>query len=879
MKYIYFFGEGSKEMRDELGGKGAGLHEMTRIGIPVPPGFTITTDACVHYFTHKNSFPDGLKQEIENNLKRLEKVMGKGFGDRDNPLLVSVRSGSRFSMPGMMDSILNIGMNKKTVNGLIKNTGDSRFVYDCYRRLVHMYANVVLGIPHEQFESTLTCMRQKEKVNSDSALSTNALCELISLYEKIIERENKEFPEDPTHQLLGAIESVFLSWNNERAKEYRRLNNISGDWGTACNIQAMVFGNMAGESMTGVAFTRNPATGENTFYGEWLPNAQGEDVVAGIRTPHPLSRMEKEKSGSPLSSLEETFSSTYRELYAIREKLEKHFQDMQDIEFTMENGRLFILQTRSGKRTPSAGVKIAVDMVEEGLITEKEAVMRVRPEDIDLLLHPMIDPDAEVEVIAEGLPASPGAATGKVAFSSEDVVKREGEKCILVRVETSPDDIKGMAIAEGILTQRGGMTSHAAVVTRGMGKPCVVGCESINVDYKERLFKVGKIVIREGDIITIDGAKGRLMQGDVKKIKASLTGEVGRLLSFTDRIRRLGIRANADTPDDAKTARDFGCEGIGLCRTEHMFFGGDRIKSVREMIMAETTEEREKALAKILPMQREDFKGIFRVMDGLPVIIRTLDPPLNEFLPKEEKAMKELAVEMGVHLSVIKEKVQSLSELNPMLGHRGCRLGITYPEITKMQARAIFEAACDITKEGRKVIPEVMIPLVAGAEEFEHQRKVVDEVADKVMEEQGLKIDYMVGTMIELPRAALTADRIAERADFFSYGTNDLTQTTFGFSRDDVAKILESYRERGILSYDPFQTLDQEGVGALIKMGLEKGKKRDPKLEIGICGEHGGDPKSINFCEKIGLDYVSCSPYRVPVARLSAAQAALSVRR
>lgn len=881
MKYVYFFGEGDKNMKTVLGGKGAGLHEMTRIGIPVPPGFTITTEACVYYFTHDNTSPEGLKEEVKRALNRLEKHMHKKFGDIDNPLLVSVRSGARASMPGMMDTILNLGLNRNTMDGLIKNTGDKRFVYDCYRRLLHMYGNVVLEIPHEEFEEILTELRQKEGVNLDSELSSESLGELIKKYEEIIKKHGKTFPDDPVEQLWSAIEAVFRSWNNDRAKEYRRLNNIPEDWGTACNVQAMVFGNMGEDSMTGVAFTRNPATGENLFYGEWLPNAQGEDVVAGIRTPHPLSVVEKERSNSSLSSLEELFSDTYRELFAIREKLERHFRDVQDIEFTMEKGKLFILQTRTGKRTPLAAVKIAVDMADEKLITNEEAIMRVDSKDIDLLLHPMIDPDAKVEVVARGLPASPGAATGKVVFSSEDAVKmkEKGEECILVRIETSPDDIKGMASAEGILTQRGGMTSHAAVVTRGMGKPCVVGCESINIDYKNKLFnsknavQKSGIIIKEGDKITIDGVTGRVMKGNVPKIKASLSGEFGRLLSFADKVRRLGVRTNADTPHDARTARDFGCEGIGLCRTEHMFFGKERIKAMREMIIAGTREERERALAKILPMQKEDFKEIFRVMDGLSVIIRTLDPPLHEFLPKEETAIRELAKEMDVESKVIEEKVRALSETNPMLGHRGCRLGVTYPEITAMQARAIFEAACEVSKEGIKVIPEVMIPVVSSVEEFKNQRGVVEEVAKEVMKEQEIEIKYMVGTMIELPRAALTADEIAKIADFFSYGTNDLTQTTFGFSRDDVAKILDSYIQKGILTYDPFQTLDEKGVGELIKIGFKNGRRTNPKLEVGICGEHGGDPKSIDFCERIGLDYVSCSPYRVPVARLAAAQA------
>ncbi len=881
MKYVYLFGEGDKDMKNTLGGKGAGLHEMTRISIPVPPGFTITTQTCVYYFKHNDTLPHGLKKEVDNVLRKIERKMGKMFGDTDNPLLLSVRSGSRVSMPGMMDTILNLGLNENTVKGLIKNTGDERFAYDCFRRLIDMYGNVVMGISHGEFEEALAELKRKKGVKLDSELSSETLQELTSIYKGIIKKYGKTFPVDPHKQLWGAIEAVFSSWNNERAKEYRKLNNIPEEWGTACNVQTMVFGNMGKNSMTGVAFTRNPATGENIFYGEWLPNAQGEDVVAGIRTPHPLSLAEKEKSDSSLASLEKMFPRAYRELTGVREKLEKHFKDLQDIEFTMEKGKLFILQTRSGKRTPLAAVKIAVDMVDEGLLDKKEVIMRMNPGYITQLLHPMIDPKAKVEIIAKGLPASPGAATGKVVFTPADAVKmkEKDEPCILVRVETSPEDIKGIASAEGVLTQRGGMTSHAAVVARGMGKPCVVGCESISVDYDNKLFKKDNITVKEGEVITLDGASGRVIEGDVPEIKASFTPEFRKLLGFTDEFRRMGVMANADTPNDAKTAREFGCEGIGLCRTEHMFFGGDRIMAVREMILAETREERCKALAKILPMQKDDFKEIFRVMDGLPVVIRTLDPPLHEFLPKELESIKELARKMKVESSVIKEKVRILSEVNPMLGNRGCRLGIAYPEITEMQVRAIFEAASEVIKEGKKVIPEVMIPLVGSEIELVNQRKVVEKVAKEVAKEQGIEIDYMIGTMIELPRAALTADEIAKSADFFSFGTNDLTQTTFGFSRDDFFKILESYIEKGIMNYDPFQTLDIRGVGQLIKMGIEKGRKSNPKLEVGICGEHGGDPKSIDFCERAGLDYVSCSPYRVPIARLAAAQAKIRYRK
>jgi pyruvate,orthophosphate dikinase len=874
MRYIYFFGggsaEGSREMKNVLGGKGSGLHEMTSIGIPVPPGFTISTEACVYFYENKEQFPEGLEDEVNTNLKRLEALMGKEFGSSDNPLLVSVRSGARVSMPGMMDTILNLGLTEDTISGFIEETKNKRFTYDCYRRLIQMYGNVVMGIPHSNFEDILDEIKKEKNLKFDSELGEEDLGLLIQRYKKLV---GANFPKTPEEQLKGAIKAVFKSWNTKRAKEYRRINNIPEDWGTAVNVQAMVFGNMGDNSATGVAFTRNPATGENLFYGEWLRNAQGEDVVAGIRTPCPISLQQKGKSALP--SLEEELPEIYRQLLEIRNKLEEHERDMQDIEFTIEDGKLFILQTRTGKRTPLASVKMAVDMVEEGLINKEDACIRVSPGDIDLLLHPMIDPNARVDVLARGLPASPGAASGEVVFTPEDAVKRKNKKTILVRFETSPEDIAGMAIAEGILTQRGGMTSHAAVVARGMGKPCIVGCEEISIDYKKREFRVANARIKEGDIITIDGVAGRVIKGDVKKVKASLKGEFGRLLQFADKLRRLGVMANADTPKDAKVAREFGAEGIGLCRTEHMFFGGERIKAVREMIIAETKEERKKALSKLLPMQKEDFKGIFRAMEGLPVIIRTLDPPLHEFLPKDERAFEALARGLKTTTSIIKQRAISLSELNPMLGHRGCRLGVTYPEITEMQARAIFEAACEVKKEGIPVLPEVMIPVVSEAREFEDQKRVVDKVAKEVMSEKKIEINYKVGTMIELPRAALTAGTIAKSAEFFSFGTNDLTQTTFGFSRDDVAKFLGLYRKLGILTADPFKTIDRDGVGELVRIGTERGKRARPGLEVGICGEHGGDPASVEFCNEAGLDYVSCSPYRVPVARLAAAQAVI----
>lgn len=875
MKYVYFFGagkaEGSKEMRNILGGKGANLQEMTNLGIPVPPGFTISTEVCTYYYKHNRTYPEGLQAQLIENLHKIENAVGKKFGDPSNPLLVSVRSGARVSMPGMMDTVLNIGLNDKTVEGLASKSGNPRFAYDCYRRLIQMYGNVVLKKSPEKFEEALENKKKEKGVKSDTELDIDSLKELTAEYKRIV----TEFPHDPMEQLWRAIAAVFESWNTKRAIEYRRLNDIPDDWGTAVNVQTMVYGNMGENSATGVAFTRNPATGENIFYGEWLPNAQGEDVVAGIRTPRPINIVQKGDSSLP--SLEEEMPAVYKELLDIRDRLERHYRDIQDIEFTIESGKLFVLQTRAGKRTPLAAVKIAVDMVEEGLISEEEAVRRVSPSDIDALLHPMIDPKATYTSIAQGLPASPGAATGKVVFSPEEAVKlkEDGVKSILVRFETSPEDIAGMAACEGILTQRGGMTSHAAVVARGMGKPCIVGCESILIDYKTKQFKAKDKIVKAGDVITVDGTTGNVILGDVPKIRASTTGEFGKILGFADKIRRLGVRANADTPEAAKKARELGAEGIGLCRTEHMFFGKDRIRAVREMILAKDKEGRKKALSKLLPMQREDFKGIFREMDGLPVIIRTLDPPLHEFLPHESKQIKELAKEMGISEKELEDKIASLSEVNPMLGHRGCRLGISYPEITEMQARAIFEAACEVMNEGIRAIPEVMIPVLSEAKEFEHQKRIVDRIANEVMQEYGVKLDYMVGTMIEIPRAALTANRIAESAEFFSYGTNDLTQTVFGFSRDDIGKILPDYIKKGILKYDPFQRIDEEGVGDLVRIGIERGRAANPDLEIGICGEHGGEPHSIDFCHRVGIDYVSCSPYRVPVARLAAAKAAL----
>ncbi|MCK4396551.1 pyruvate, phosphate dikinase [candidate division WOR-3 bacterium] len=879
-KYVYFFGnkkaEGNGQMKNILGGKGAGLAEMTNIGIPVPAGFTISTEVCTYYYDN-NKYPEGLDEEIKKNLAEVENTMGKKFGNKENPLLLSVRSGARVSMPGMMDTVLNLGLNDVTLEGLIAKTNNPRFGYDCYRRLIQMYGDVVMGAPHSEFESTLSQMKQEKGAKQDTELDAEALKELVGRYKKLIkDKKGKDFPEEPIEQLWGGIKAVFESWHTKRAIEYRKIHNIPDNWGTAVNVQSMVYGNMGKESSTGVAFTRNPATGENVFYGEYLVNAQGEDVVAGIRTPHPLNKIQK--GDSDLISLEEEMPEIYNELSEIRTKLEKHFRDIQDLEFTAEEGKLYLLQTRTGKRTALSAVKSAVDMVKEELITKEEAVARIEPEHLDQLLHPMLDPTAKLTVVAKGLPASPGAASGKVVFSSDEakeIVKDKKEQLILVRQETSPEDVGGMKAAQGILTARGGMTSHAAVVARGMGKPCVVGCETIVVDYEKEQFTVGDKVVKKGDWITIDGASASLILGDVPKIKPELTGDFGEIMKWADEIRRLGVRANADNPKDAKVARDFGAEGIGLCRTEHMFFSADRIEAMREMILADSKEERQKALDKILPIQEEDFIGIFRVMDGYPVIIRTLDPPLHEFLPKERKGQEELAKKMGVDVEKIARRVEEMSEMNPMLGYRGCRLGLTYPEITEMQAQAIFGAACKVAKEGIKVIPEVMIPLVGIREELKLQREIVERAAEEVMEKEGIKIKYMVGTMIELPRAAITADEIAEYADFFSYGTNDLTQTTFGFSRDDVAKFINIYVDKGILPSDPFQVMDQKGVGALVKMGLDKGKETKPELEVGICGEHGGEPTSVEFCHRIGLDYVSCSPYRIPIARLAAAHAVL----
>ncbi|MEO0229069.1 MAG: pyruvate, phosphate dikinase [candidate division WOR-3 bacterium] len=868
-KYVYFFGggkaEGDKDMKNLLGGKGANLHEMTNLGIPVPPGFTITTEACVFYFKN-GAFPPGLEEEVRENLSRLEKLIGKTFGSIDNPLLVSVRSGARASMPGMMDTILNLGLNDQSVQGLAKRTSDERFAYDSYRRFIQMFSDVVLGVDRSLFEERLKEKKANLGIKEDYELTARDLRELVEEYKSIVMKvTGRSFPQNPEEQLWLAIEAVFKSWNNKRAIEYRRLHKIPDDWGTACNVQAMVFGNMGFDCATGVAFTRDPSTGEKTVYGEYLPNAQGEDVVAGIRTPKKLQELQKE------------MPRAYQELIEIFEKLERHYRDMMDIEFTIEKEKVYILQTRVGKRSARAEVKIAVDMVREGLITKEEAILRVDPRRVEQLLHPMVDPKAEKVVLTKGLPASPGAAWGKVIFDADEAadLSEAGEAVILVRDETSPDDIRGMARSKGILTARGGMTSHAAVVARGIGKPCVVGAEEIEVDYKENLFRVRDVIVRKGDIITIDGSTGEVLLGKVPTIDPEFFSEFNELLKWADELKKLGVRANADTPADAQRARKFGAQGIGLCRTEHMFFEGERIYAMQEMILAKNKQERERALAKLLPMQREDFKGLFKAMDGFPVTIRLLDPPLHEFVPKTKEQMEELSKRTGVSVEEIIVKSESLREANPMLGHRGCRLGIVYPEITEMQARAIFEAACECVKEGIKVFPEIMVPIVSVKEELDHQKAIIDKVAKEVMSEKGVNIEYSVGTMIELPRACVTADKIAQTAEFFSFGTNDLTQTTFGFSRDDVGKFVPKYIELGILKEDPFQVLDQEGVGFLVKVGIEKGRSTRPNLKVGICGEHGGEPSSVEFCHMVGMDYVSCSPFRVPIARLAAAQAAV----
>jgi len=868
-KYVYFFGngkaEGNAEMRDLLGGKGANLAEMTNLGIPVPPGFTISTEACTHYYAN-GGYPEGLDEEIDRNITNLETAVGKRFGDAKDPLLLSVRSGAAISMPGMMDTVLNIGLADESVVGLAERTGNERFAYDSYRRLVQMFGNVVLGMEHKNFERILAEKKESRNVTLDTELDSGDLKDLVSKYKELIREETgREFPESPREQLKMTIDAVFRSWNTERAITYRNLNHIPHDLGTAVNVQTMVFGNMGTDSGTGVCFTRNPATGENRFYGEYLMNAQGEDVVAGLRTPVGIDQLRKD------------MPEIYRELAAIRQKLEKHFRDMQDMEFTIESGTLYILQTRTGKRTAQAAVKIAVDMVGEGLIDKDIALLRIEPDQLDQLLHPMVDPKAEVDVLAKGLAASPGAAVGKVVFTSHKALEwaERGEKVILVRLETSPDDVGGMAASQGILTARGGMTSHAAIVGRGMGKCCVVGCNDIAVDEEKNQFVAGDVVVGEGDYITLDGTKGEVILGKTDLVEPKMTDDFRTLMGWAVSAKRLGVRTNADTPHDSGVARNFGAEGIGLCRTEHMFFGADRLPIVQQMILADNKESRKNALDKLMPMQKEDFKEILRVMKDLPVTIRLLDPPLHEFLPKTAEDMEKAASHIGIPVDELKKIVQNLHEINPMLGHRGCRLGITYPEIYQMQVQAIFEAACELTEEGYRVIPEIMIPLIGHINELRFTKERLIEAAQKVMERYGTDIEYMVGTMIEVPRAVVTADEIAEEAEFFSFGTNDLTQMTFGFSRDDIGKFLPFYLKEGILERDPFVTIDQNGVGKLIAMGVTKGRSTKPDLKIGICGEHGGDPASVEFCHRTGLDYVSCSPFRIPLAILAAAHAAI----
>jgi pyruvate, orthophosphate dikinase len=882
-KWVYTFGDGAAEGRAQdrnlLGGKGANLAEMSSLGLPVPPGFTITSEVCNWFYANGRSYPEALKEQVETALDQVGRLTGRCFGDPSKLLLVSVRSGSRASMPGMMDTVLNLGLNDATVEALARDSGDARFAYDSYRRFIHMYSDVVMGLDHEVFEEILEEEKARLGHDLDTELSADEWRDVIALYKSKVEEElGKPFPQDPQEQLWGAIGAVFSSWMNHRAITYRRLHNIPESWGTAVNVQAMVFGNMGNTSATGVAFTRNPSTGEKRLYGEFLVNAQGEDVVAGIRTPQNITEAARIDAGSDKPSLEKVMPEAFASFVEISERLEKHYRDMQDLEFTIERGKLWMLQTRSGKRTAKAALKIAVEMAAEGLITREEAVQRIDPASLDQLLHPTIDPKAQRQVIGVGLPASPGAATGEIVFSSDSAedLKAQGRKAILVRVETSPEDIHGMHAAEGILTTRGGMTSHAAVVARGMGKPCVSGAGSLRVDYKTGTLIALGHTFSKGDVITIDGGNGQVLKGAVPMLQPELSGDFAAIMEWADAIRRMNVRTNAETPADARMARSFGAEGIGLCRTEHMFFDGDRIVAMREMILADTEKDRRTALAKLLPMQRSDFLELFEIMAGLPVTIRLLDPPLHEFLPKTEEEIAEVASVMKVSAEKLRQRTESLHEFNPMLGHRGCRLAISYPEIAEMQARAIFEAAVEAAKKtGAPVVPEIMVPLVGLVQELDYVKARIDRVAANVMEEAGTRIDYLVGTMIELPRAAIRAHAIAGTAEFFSFGTNDLTQTTFGISRDDAAAFLESYRQKGIIEQDPFVSLDVEGVGELVRMAAEKGKAARPDIKLGICGEHGGDPASIRFCEEVGLDYVSCSPFRVPIARLAAAQAAV----
>ncbi len=885
-RWVYGFGggkaDGDASMKNLLGGKGANLAEMCSLGLPVPPGFTITTEACTRFYADGRQYPAELKTQLAEGLKKVEAETGKAFGDAANPLLVSVRSGARASMPGMMDTVLNLGLNDATVEGLAKLSGDRRFAFDSYRRFITMYSNVVLGLEHNLFEEVLDDHKDRLDITVDTALTAADWEKVVADYKQLVRTElGKDFPQDPHEQLWGAIGAVFESWMNDRAKFYRRMHDIPESWGTAVNVQSMVFGNMGETSATGVAFTRNPSTGENALYGEFLINAQGEDVVAGIRTPQNLTRRAREEMGDKAPSMEEAMPSVFAEFKAVTERLESHYRDMQDIEFTVEQGRLYMLQTRSGKRTAKAALKMAVDQAAEGLITQDEAIMRVEPAALDQLLHPTIDPSAVRDVIAAGLPASPGAATGKIVFDADEAERLGslGESVILVRDETSPEDIHGMHAARGVVTARGGMTSHAAVVARGMGRPCVSGAGELQIDSLN-----GKLVARgrsfkAGEIITVDGSKGEILAGAVKMVEPEMTGDFAALMEWADKARRMKVRANAETPLDAKTARGFGAEGIGLCRTEHMFFDETRIAAVREMILADDEAGRRTALAKILPFQRADFTELFEIMAGLPVTIRLLDPPLHEFLPHTDEDIQALADSAGLDVVKLTRRRDELSETNPMLGWRGCRLGIAFPEIYEMQVQAIFEAACEIARKTDAPLVEVMHPLVSKKEEMKFLRELTDRVARAVMAEKGVELAYQVGAMIELPRAAIRADHIAEYAEFFSFGTNDLTQTTFGISRDDSGRFLDAYMQKGVFEKDPFVSLDQEGVGELVKIGVERGRSTRPNVKLGICGEHGGDPASITFCDAVGLDYVSCSPYRVPIARLAAAQAALTAKK
>ena len=870
-KYVYLFSEGNGKMRELLGGKGANLAEMTNLGMPVPQGFTVTTEACTRYYEDGKTISPEIEEEIFSYLKTLEEMTGKTFGSKENPLMVSVRSGARASMPGMMDTILNLGLNDEVVEGLAALTQNERFAYDSYRRFIQMYSDVVCELPKSHFERIIDEMKEKRGVQHDTELTAADMKELVSLFKAAYkEMMNEDFPSDPRTQLMGAIKAVFRSWDNPRAIYYRRMNDIPSSWGTAVNVQSMAYGNMGETSGTGVAFTRNPATGEKKLYGEFLMNAQGEDVVAGIRTPQTIDQ------------LKEVMPEVYEQFATIAQNLENHYHDMQDMEFTIERGKLYMLQTRNGKRTAAAALKIACDLVDEGMITKEEAVLMVDPKSLDALLHPQFDPAAlkAAKPIGSALPASPGAACGRVAFSAADAVKmieETGDPVVLVRLETSPEDIEGMHVSQGILTARGGMTSHAAVVARGMGTCCVAGCGDIVIHEEEKLFQLGGKTIHEGDYISLDGTTGNIYGEAIKTVPATISGDFGRLMGWADEIRQLGIHTNADTPKDAQQALDFGAEGIGLTRTEHMFFGADRIRPMRKMILSKTEEQRRKALADLLPMQRGDFEGIFEVMHGLPVTIRLLDPPLHEFLPKEEGDIQEIAAEMGMSVTEVKDTITSLHEFNPMMGHRGCRLAVSYPEIAEMQTRAILEAAINVSKKHPdwKIVPEIMVPLAGEVKELAYVRSIIVETANKLFEETGSKVDYLVGTMVEVPRAALTADEIAQEAEFFSFGTNDLTQMCMGFSRDDAGRFLGVYYDKKLYEQDPFARIDQKGVGKLVEMGVQLGRKTRPDIHLGICGEHGGDPSSVEFFHRVGLDYVSCSPFRVPVARLAAAQAAI----